>query len=221
MTTNADVLEHQLIFDLQRQRGYYWDGKKGQYVSKWNGQPVKNSTVLAHVERFNLDYVQSNIDGLTQRFIDGKIELSEWQTKVALELKQAHVINLQIGKGGQANTTFSDYGRIGSRLRFQYQRLNMFANQIATGIPSEMTTGQIKYRASMYAKSVRSSYFAGLTQAKREAGFSEEHRYTTSTEPCDNCVATEQRGWQPIGTLPDPGVDCLGYTNCKCYKEYR
>ena len=218
--TNADVLTNELLIDLVRQKGYYWDGKKAQYISKWNGQAVKHSTVLAHIEKYNLDYVGQNIDRLTQNFIDGKMDMPTWEKRMALELKHAHVINLQIGKGGQNNVTFSDYGKIGARLKFQYKRLTLFAQQIATGAPRKMSIGQIKYRATLYANSVRSSYFTGLTQAKIEAGFTKERRITTSEKPCDVCSSLEAQGFQPIGSLPDPGTQCLGLTNCHCHKDY-
>ena len=114
--------------------------------------------------------------------------------------------------------TFSDWGKVGRALRDQYRWLNGFATDIKSG---RLTAGQIRYRAGMYAKSIRSSYFRGLTEAKRLAGNTLERRVTTSEEPCDTCVSVEAQGWQPIGSIPEPGTDCEGYTNCKCYKEYR
>lgn len=215
--TGAAMLEG-LVMDLVREKGYYWDKKKAQYVSRWTGKPVKEATVRHAVEKFNSSFVAENIEAHTQRFLDGAIDLPAWQKRVANELKQGHIINSTVGKGGRAQMTFADWGRTGRALRDQYSWLNNFAVEIKNG---QLTAGQIKHRAGMYANSVRSSYFRGLTAAKKIAGNTQERRITTSEKPCDTCISVEARGWQPIGTLPMPGTDCEGYSSCKCIMEYR
>lgn len=218
MLTNLDHLAYELLFDLVREKGYYWDRKKGQYISRWTGKPVKEATVRRSVEKFNSKFVGDNIQMHTDRFLAGEIQLQTWQRRVANELKQSHIINYSVGKGGRAQVKPADWGKIGNALKQQYRYLNNFAMAIKNG---QLTPGQIKYRIGLYGKSVRSSYFSGLTAAKAVAGYSQERRKTTSKEPCDRCEEIERWGWQPIGTVPDPGTDCQGLTNCKCYKEYK
>lgn len=214
-TVVAEVVPDAL--DLERSRGYHWDKKLARYVSNWNGQIVSEATVRRSIENYN-KLLDKNLQNLADKLAKGTIDLPTWQEKVALELKNAHVINASIGKGGRAQMTWSDWGKTGSRLKFQYQRLNLFAQQIKLQMVSP---AQIKARLSMYANSVRTSYFDGLTRANIAAGYTHEQRVTTSEKPCDSCTTWANAGWQAIGTVPEPGVDCDGYTNCKCYKRYK
>ena len=224
--TNADLLvqylvaeqAESLIIDLVQEKGYYYDTENARYVSRWNGRPVKESTVRNAVEKYNNKFIQDNIDRSTERLISGDITLQEWQDKVADEIKQGHVINATVGKGGRAAMGQSDWGRVGRRLRDQYQYLNGFSQAIKAGT---LTPGQIRVRMNMYVNAIRSSYYGGLTAAMKVAGRKMERRRTTSATPCGQCTAWEARGWQPIGTVPEPGIDCDGLTNCKCEKEYK
>ena len=213
-----DVTGFDLLFNLVREKGYYWDKKTAQYISRWTGKPVKESTVRRAVEKFNSTFVNDNIQTHTDRFLQGKIQLQTWQRRVAYELKQGHIVNFTVGKGGRAQMTFSDWGKLGNALKNQYRYLNNFAQAIKNG---QLTAGQIKYRVGLYSQSVRSSYFSGLTATKAASGYTLERRRTTASDPCDRCVDVETWGWQPIGTVPDPGTDCKGLTNCRCFKEYK
>ena len=170
------------------------------------------------MEKYNSSFVADNMQKHTDQFVEGKIDLPTWQKKMAGELKQGHVINATVGAGGRNNMDYSKWGRVGNQLRQQYNYLNNFAVEIANG---QLTPGQIQYRVGMYAKSVRTSYFAGQNIAKGEAGLTMERRITRSGKPCDPCRNSESRGWQPLGTLPKPGQDCQGLTNCLCYMEYK
>ena len=213
----AILAEH--VFDLDdREKGYFFDTKQAAYVSRWTGKPVQDATVRRSVESYNSEFVGANMDKHTDKFIEGKMDLPTWQKKMAGELKQGHVINATVGAGGRANMNYSKWGRVGNALRQQYNWLNNFSVEIANG---NLTPAQIQYRVNMYAKSVRSSYFAGQRVAKEEAGLTMERRVTTSGNPCDPCAKDEKMGWQPLGTLPVPGTDCKGLTNCMCYMEYR
>ena len=236
MTTNSDILEMALsaravnrlsfipdnlgfTFNLdERKKGYFFDVKKAAYVSRWTGKQVQDATVRRAVESYNSKFVGSNMDKVTEQFIDGKVDLPTWQKKMAGELKQGHVINATVGAGGRDNMDYSKWGRVGNQLRRQYNYLNNLAIEVKNGT---VTPGQLRYRVKMYAKSVRTSYFAGEGIAKGEAGLTMEKRVTTSGAPCDPCKKDEGLGWQPLGTLPKPGTDCQGLTNCMCYMEYK
>ena len=155
---------------------------------------------------------------------------ARWQQTVAREIKDAYIVNLQIGRGGKKATDYADYGRIGGRLAFEYGKLSQFATEIAgrqfdadgnlikgTG-PSD---AQIMARAKLYAKGPRTAYFDGLTAGKVEAEYTEERRVIHSGNPCADCVEYAAAGWQPIGALPEPGVQSACGHNCQCEKEYR
>ena len=233
MTTVRDLLKQRLI-DLQngqdeaaRKRagiiigaavaGYYWDSAIGRYREAVTGRLISERTLLSLGERY-YGYAQGIIQDYTEQFLRGGIDIARWQELVALELKDAYNINMLIGRGGKAAAEWADYGRIGGRLHFEYRRLDLFAQEIKGGMLSD---DYIRNRASMYADGVRSAYFDGLRAAKEAGEFVEERRVLNPADHCDDCVEYAARGWQPIGTLPPPGIDSECLHNCKCDMEFR
>jgi hypothetical protein len=203
---------------LARLRGYQWDRDKGQYISKWNNRYVKETTVLKWAEKYQ-GVVEQNLEVIANKFIDGKISLSTFQTSMAKEIKDGWIVSGVIGRGGRAQMTSADWGRIGAHLRNEYQFLNGFALDIKAG---EQSVKQIIHRTKRYANGVRTSYYAGLTSAKEESILSEERRLLDpGAEHCDDCIAYAEIGWVPISTLPEPGDRCQCNRNCRCEKEYK
>lgn len=49
----------------------------------------------------------------------------------------------------------------------------------------------------------------------------EERRVLGSDISCADCVAFAALGWQPFGTLPEPGQDSVCKSNCHCVVETR
>jgi hypothetical protein len=212
----ADLLAARIYTELASRTGYAWDRASARYRNLQTGRYVSEASVRGLGERFAIEAVGSNIELLTDRFIDGKIDLETWQRGMAREIKDAHVVSAMLGRGGRDQMTQADWGRLGARLREQYRYLNRFAREIANG---QLSPAQIRARAAMYARSARTSYFDGLTSAKREAGFEEEQRVLGVAEHCDDCPPLAGY-WAPIGSLPPIGESqCL--TNCRCSKKYR
>lgn len=209
-------LANAIYAELAERLGWAWDASVARYRSFVAGRFVSEATVRATGERFVSQSIESNIENITERFLDGKIDLATWQQRMAAELKDAHIVNACIGRGGRAQMTFSDWGRVGARLREQYRYLNRFAEEIKNGL---LSNAQISQRALMYARSARISYYDGLTSAKAMAEFTEEQRVLGYAEHCTDCPDLAGY-WAPIGSLPPIGMtQCL--TNCKCTKIYR
>ena len=206
------------LVNLARLRGYYWNGRLGQYISKWNNQPVLEATVLKRIETYQ-SVVARNVKGITDDFIAGKINLPAWQKAMAKEVKDSRIIGAIVGRGGRAQMTQADWGRVGARLREEYRFLNDFALEIKAGNLSE---AQIVARANRYSNSIRSSYYDGLTAAKADSEFTQERRFLDpAAAHCTDCLDYADAGWVPIGVLPPPGERCACNRNCRCVKEFR
>lgn len=215
MTTVADALVA-TIYDLIGEKGFRWDRSIARYRDKASGRLVSEKWLLKRAESYTENYVVPQLQRHTERFIAGKIDLATWQERVALELKDGYIVELQLGRGGKAATTFADYGRIGGRLNFEYRRLDNFAREIDLGLLSD---AQIEARVKLYANGTRTAYFDGMTEAKIEAKYDLEMRILTPAEHCIECVAAAGY-WAPIGSLPAIGtLQCLH--NCKCYKTFK
>jgi len=207
-----------LVYELATAPTYTWDSNAARYRSKATGRFVSEKAILADIERYNERAVSDAVGELTDRLIDGRLDLADWQRRMAREIKDSYVVNLQVGRGGVAQTGFSDYGRIGGRLRFQYQKLNDFAAEIQLG---DLTEAQIRVRARMYAMAPRTAYFDGKTAAKIDGGYTHEARKLNPAEHCEDCITLAALGRQPIGTLPEPGDGSTACrTNDKCEKVY-
>lgn len=217
MITYADLLTGWLTHELQQARGFTYDKRLARYRDRETGRLVAERDVIAAADGFR-DFARANIDRLTERFVDGDIDLPTWQRRVAQEVKDAHIVSAMAGKGGRNNMTQADWGRVGGRLRFEYDRLNRFAVEVKAGM---QTPAQIRARAKLYANGTRKSYFDGKTAACQEAEFTEERRILQPGESCADCIGYAAQGWVPIGTLPEPGVASECLSNCNCIKEYR
>ena len=205
------------LLDLASRSGFVWERVTARYRDKATGRFVSESRLLDLAESFT-GFTQDNLARITDRMIAGKMSLSDWQKQFAQELKDSYVVNLQIGRGGRNVTTQADYGRIGQRLRSEYGYLNNFAREIASG---ELSPEQIKARVNQYAAGTRKAYYDGRTAAAKDGGFTEERRVLNPAEHCSDCLDYAGKGWQPIGTLPEPGESSQCRNNCKCEKEYR
>jgi hypothetical protein len=54
---------------------------------------------------------------------------------------------------------------------------------------------------------------SGVTQMRRKASLDDR--------TCHDCVYYDELGWQPIGSLPLPGNDCVCHDRCRCEMLYR
>lgn len=199
-----------------RRGPYFWNAGAQRYVDA-SGRFVPNQRELSVLEaRINSGI--RVLQNMTEPLISGRIGVAEWQQAVAIELRRAHVQAVAFGQGGWANVTPSGWGRVGNRLRREYAYLREFAQEIAGG---QLSEAQIRARLSQYEGSIWSAYWEGSTTAKTSAGYTEERRVLQPAEHCGDCVAYAAQGWQPIGSLPEPGEGSECLHNCRCIKEYR
>lgn len=220
MSTVADYLAAhyaELAKRGPKRAGVAWESDTRRYRDLGTGRYIAERTITAKLDKYN-DAVAEHMRRETERFIAGQIDLATWQQGVAKDLKDAYIVNLQIGRGGVNVTTFADYGREGGRLNFEYRRLNQFAQEIALG---NLSDKQIAARLELYIPGIRTAYYDGKTAAGQAAGLTEERRVLSPVENCDDCVGYADQGWVPIGTLPEPGTQSACMHNCQCEKEYR
>lgn len=205
------------LVDLASRAGYVWEKVTARYRDKATGRFISEQVLVNLAESFT-GFTQDNLTSLTDKMISGKMSLADWQRQFAQELKDAYIVNAQIGRGGKNAMTQADYGRIGQRLRGEYKYLNDFAKEIANG---DLSAAQIQARVDQYAAGTRKAYYDGRTAAAKDGGFTEERRILNPAEHCEDCLDYAGKGWQPIGTLPEPGEGSQCRNNCKCEKEYR
>ncbi len=215
-----DVLAGWLVERLrllaQGDEGFVWDRRSARYRDRETGRYVAESRVLGAVEHYG-EYSANNIGRLTERLNGGQLTIGQWQREVAQELKNAHLIAAMAGRGGRDAMTQADWGRVGGRLRWEYEYLNRFAQEIEAG---KLSAAQIAARARLYGNAARKSYYDGRTAAARVSEYRYEQRFLQPGESCEDCVNYAARGRVPIGTLPEPGEGSRCRSNCNCIKRY-
>lgn len=198
---------------------YVYDVRLLQYRDTQTGRIVKQSTVEQVVEDRITDGFETLKD-YAAAIIDGNAgSVADFETAFLTELRNSHAQCLMVGKGGRANVTQADWGRLGSVLRSEYGFARGLIDDIVSG---RVSRAQMEARLDMYANKVYHSFWNGKTSQARESGFDQERRVLRPAEHCDPCVDYAAMGWQPIGTMPDPAD---GSTPCgsrdKCGKQYR
>lgn len=196
---------------------YRWNAGAGRYIDPDSGRFVpKQAEVRALDERITAGIDQ--VRAVTVGVLEGAVSVEDWQTAVAVELRRMHTQAAALGRGGWQQMTPRDWGRIGRALRDEYAYLRGFAEALAGGNLSE---AQVNARLTLYVNGIWSSYWKGAAGAMQGAGMTEERRILTPAEHCKDCEGYAAQGWQPLGSLPEPGEGSVCGHNCRCIKVYR
>jgi hypothetical protein len=196
---------------------YSWDDRIGRYRDTSTGRFVQAAEIRRALD-IVIEDARTEMRDLGQDLREGEIDIEIWQTQMAEGIKRSHLAYAALAVGGWAQMTQADFGRVGQRIRFQYDRLRRFAGQIASG--AQRLDGSILRRVDLYVQATRATFhtFSRLMMSSR--GFAEERNVLNPADHCVGCVGETDRGWVALGSLiPIGGRDCL--TNCRCSIEYR
>jgi hypothetical protein len=195
---------------------YRWNEAAERYIAP-TGRFVPQGDV-----RYALENVvkagQAEMRQLAQDLAAGRIDVGLWQTQMAEQMKVLHTAAAAAARGGWAQMSQADWCATGQLLRQQYEYLQKFAAQVASG---EQSLGpQFMRRAGMYGDAARNTHEAMRRRLMRQSGYDEERRVLGPAEHCDDCLEYAAEDWQEIGSLPPIG-DSACLTNCHCHFEYR
>jgi hypothetical protein len=189
--------------------GKYRDSKTGRFV-----QQSKITSLL----RRQTTVTQKEMRALSQDLADKKIDLTAWRDGMRDKIKTIQVNQAAAAKGGYDRMTQVDYGRVGGKLRYQYERLDIFASQIQN--KAQPLDGRFTQRVDMYAKSGHATYEATRGNVMGDMGADEEINVLHPAEHCQDCLDETARGWQPLGTISQIGSrQCR--VNDQCTMRYR
>lgn len=194
---------------------FRWNEGAGRYTQ--NGRFVPQKTVRGALDTA-LDRSSENVRRITERLRAGEISVKDWQLQMVPEMRSAHLAAHALAKGGWAQMSPADFGRVGQRLRGEYRFLAGFADQVLDG--RQRLDGTLARRAQMYIESARSGYHEQERREKQLRGATEERNLLAPSDHCPGCLDADAMGWVPIGTLPPVGSrDCR--SRCRCRVAYR
>lgn len=130
------------------------------------------------------------------------------------EIKRTQIASEMLARGGRAQMTAADFGRVGQRVREQYRFLRDFARQLRDG--SIRTDGTFLNRAKMYAAAARVAFEESVGDLLANLGYRVEWNVLHPAEHCGVCVSETARGQVPIGSLIPIGQrTCRGNDKCE------
>ena len=202
---------------------WYWDERTRRYHDDVSKRFLSFATVESLMETY-LEEVVGEVDALSERAAAGTIDVGEWEEAMIDAVRRAYEANCSLARGGVEQITDDDRQMIDEMLKFQYERLNRFAGQLAEGHWTA-TGGAIGRRALMYINSARNAFWTIITENEIAVG-SRWERWVPVGEigddnTCEDCLALAAKGWVKLGTLPQPAsgtTRCL--SNCRCTKKF-
>lgn len=148
----------------------------------------------------------------------GNLTVSEWQRRMASDIKVQHLAAAAANRGGWAQLTQGDKRWIGRQTKAQLKFLGRFAGQIASG--DQDMDGKFMARTEMYGEAASQTGKAMLHRVADEGGMQLEKNMMGQAEHSPDCIRESGRGWVTIGSLTLPGKrDCL--TRCQCRLIYK
>ena len=196
---------------------YTWNERSQRYRNSATGRFVPREQVRQALD-IALDRSRNEVARLSRELVNGRINLADWQTSVAREVKSMHMASAALAKGGWAQMTPRDFGLVGSIVKQEYGHLAAFAAQVKSG--EQKLDGTLLRRANMYALAPTGTYEETARRGMAEQGKTEEQRILGSADHCDDCVRAADGQWHPLGTLPRIGQSvCM--TNCRCRFVFR
>jgi hypothetical protein len=195
--------------------GFTWDAPSGRYRGA-GGRYVTHAQVRAWLD-VALDNASERMAALARQLQARQIDLVTWQIRMAREIKNVQLYSAAAAKGGWAQLSSADLGRVGQSVRAQLEYLNDFAREIRTG--KQSISGMVG-RVRLYAQSGRPTFHRTERAEMQVRGYDEERNIRYAGDSCAGCVSETAREWVPIGTLVP-----VGYRNCKsndrCRVVYR
>ena len=192
-------------------------GSTGRYRDRATGRFVKELQVRADLDKY-IDAKNSRLDDLANQLRNREISLADWQLQMRNEMRLMHNNAAMVAKGGREQMTHADWGRAGRELRTQYEYLDKWAKDIASG--KAPLDGRLNARATLYGDASRGTYEQSRRAQAADKGNEEEQRILHAAESCVDCIQYAALGWQPIGSLPKIG-DSQCRSRCRCTMSFR
>ena len=198
--------------------GYSYDRTSNRYRSAATGRFVARSRITSLLET-QVSSAEQRLGDLTVALYENRIAPSVWSEQMRTELKRLHLQNAALASGGWDGLSQADYGRIGGRIRNDYQRVEQLARDI---INADATIGQANNRVRGYIGNARSEFFTVQRERQRQQPMSaevvtiERRLLFQGAKHCRDCPGHYDRGWEMAGILPLPTEQCECGNFCRC-----
>ena len=193
---------------------YTWSLSALRYRDVVSGRFLSTGEALRSLEQ-DLASLTRRTDQLAADLRSGRLSLIQWRLEMQLVIKHVQLGSATLAKGGRAQMTPADYGRVGQLTREQYGFLEQWTQAIARG--EAPLDGRLTSRARLYLDAGTPTYHAVRRAEVRAAGFDEARSIVDpAAEHCDPCVDEDRKGWQPMAAMiPIGHRDCGNRDRCR------
>lgn len=201
---------------MPRKPRFTWSVESGRYRDTRTGRYISELRIRSGIDRA-IARSSREMSAMSEDLRAGRISLSEWSRLMREEIKSQQIAAATIARGGAAQMSPTDYGRVGGAVANQYRYLNRFEKQIAKGL---VLDGRFKARVDLYSEAARTTYETTKRERVEHSGGEEERNILGDAQHCEECEELTAAGWQPIGSMPPPGRRQCG-NRCKCRLAFR
>lgn len=168
------------------------------------GNPVDTSGVRSIISEIRSG-AANRMAALAEGVVDGSItNLAQFAIDFKKEIKTLYLSTHTLARGGVANMTQSDWGKLGAAVREQFR----YADKFVRDIENERTKMAIQQRIGLYTDSAWGARgeFENVVRDRELKLGSLERRVLGEADHCDECfIAGTQiltdKGWFPIETI--------------------
>ncbi|MBU2051243.1 MAG: hypothetical protein KKH61_20035 [Gammaproteobacteria bacterium] len=155
---------------------------------------------------------------LSVQLLKKKITLDEWRYRMDELTNIVYVLSVA-AYFGTFELSADDLEIASRKWRSQAAYLQNFYDGAAAG--EQKLNGGVINRVLLYVAAGWSILQNIHSITAKLTGNTEERRVLGAADHCPDCIEYAEMDWQPIGTLPDPGVGSVCQSNCHCHKEFR
>jgi hypothetical protein len=155
-----------------------------RYVDS-QGRVVADSLIRAEFEKVRQEGIRRALE-LGKRLQSGGINTSQFMLEMRDLIKSLHSVAGATARGGWNQMSLSDWGKVGSLTREQYEFLNRLGLQIEQGLPLD---GRFLDRVVRYAKASRGTFENFKALMQKRIGKTRAVRVTHAKESCAGCLS--------------------------------
>ena len=187
---------------------------KHQFRDAATGRLVRRREVKQEIDKL-IRHIKEKAKTYAEQVDSGQITPAEFEIEMRELLKSGHIIAASVGRGGRERMNQSDWGWVGSKIKWQYGYLRKFTDKVIKGkVKSPVTPA----RAQKYASSIYISFYQTVARDNQESGSKDKvlvKRVLNAKESCPDCRHYAAKGYIPVSEQPLLGeLSCGDFCRC-------
>lgn len=196
---------------------WQWSEQRGSYRAP-DGTFRNGKQAIAAADQYLANKQLKTADGLFELLRSGQLSVRDAQLVGEREIAKAHLAMAMAAKGGRAQMTQADFGRVGGIVSGELVHWRDRCKELGNGQPLD---GRVKQSFRAFIDKSRVTYIRVQQLEMQKRGIDEQRNVLEDrAHACSECPEITALGWQPVGSFSNPGErECRG--NCRCFLQFR